>query len=65
VPLARSYPAANGLPQRIVLYRKPLEARASEPRELGVLVLDVIVEQLGQLWRMPPDAIDPGYGDAG
>jgi predicted Zn-dependent protease with MMP-like domain len=61
VPLARSFPAADGLPDRIVLYRRPIEARAADARDLGLLVLDVIVEQLGHLWRMPPEDVDPGF----
>jgi predicted Zn-dependent protease with MMP-like domain len=63
VPLARAYPAADGLPDRIVLFRRPVEARADDPRDLGLLVLDVIVEQLAHLWRMPPEEVDPGYAD--
>ncbi|MDR1443111.1 MAG: metallopeptidase family protein [Bifidobacteriaceae bacterium] len=63
VPLARSFPAADGLPDRIILYRRPIEARAMDTRDLGLLILDVIVEQLGHLWRMPPEEVDPGFGD--
>jgi predicted Zn-dependent protease with MMP-like domain len=63
VPLARSFPAENGLPDRIVLYRRPVEARAADRRDLGLLVLDLVVEQLAHLWRTPPTEIDPGYAD--
>jgi hypothetical protein len=63
VPLARAFPAAEGLPDRIVLYRRPIEARATEPRELGLLILDLVVEQLAHLWRLPPEEVDPGYGE--
>jgi predicted Zn-dependent protease with MMP-like domain len=63
VPLARSFPAADGLPDRVTLYRRPIEARAAEPRELGVLILDLVVEQLAHLWQMPPEEVDPGYRD--
>jgi predicted Zn-dependent protease with MMP-like domain len=62
VPLARSFPAADGLPDRVILYRRPIEARALDTRDLGLLVLDVIVEQLGHLWRLPPEEVDPGFG---
>ncbi|MDR2454792.1 MAG: metallopeptidase family protein [Bifidobacteriaceae bacterium] len=63
VPLARSFPAAAGLPDRVIVYRRPLEVRAADSRDLGLLVLDVVVEQLAHLWRMPPEEVDPGYGD--
>jgi predicted Zn-dependent protease with MMP-like domain len=63
VPLARSFPAADGLPDRVVLYRRPVEARATDPRDLGLLVLDLMVEQLAHLWRMSPTEVDPGYRD--
>jgi hypothetical protein len=62
VPLARSFPAAEGLPDRIVLYRRAVEARAIDQRDLGLLILDLIVEQLSHLWRLPPEEIDPGFG---
>jgi predicted Zn-dependent protease with MMP-like domain len=62
VPLARSFPAAEGQPDRIVLYRRPIEFRAFDSRDLGLLVLDVIVEELAHLWRLPPEEVDPGFG---
>ena len=51
VPLSRLVPAGvdrTGMPTRarIVLYRRPLEARAKEPAELAELVRDVLVEQI-------------------
>ncbi|MDR1186382.1 MAG: metallopeptidase family protein [Bifidobacteriaceae bacterium] len=61
VPLARAFPAADGLPDRVVLYRRPIEARAIDSRDLGLLVLDVLVEQLAHLWRMAPEEVDPGF----
>ncbi|MDR1800194.1 MAG: metallopeptidase family protein [Bifidobacteriaceae bacterium] len=62
-PLARAFPAAAGLPARIVLYRAPIEARAQPGRDLGILVLDVLVEEVAQLLGRDPQDIDPGYGD--
>jgi predicted Zn-dependent protease with MMP-like domain len=50
------------LPPRIVLYRRPLEARAGDRRELEALVLDVLVEQVADLLRLEPEAVDPDYG---
>jgi predicted Zn-dependent protease with MMP-like domain len=61
VPLARLLPANGGLPPRIVLYRRPLEARAPSRQELGALVHDVVVEEVAELLGLEPEAVDPGY----
>ena len=50
LPTCRQHRAA-GRPARIVLYRRPLMARAEGEEELAELVLDVIVEQFAQLAR--------------
>jgi predicted Zn-dependent protease with MMP-like domain len=70
VPLARSIPGsadtANpsrpATPARIVLYRRPLMARAEDDEELAELVFSVVVEELADLLGVDPEAIDPGYG---
>ncbi|MFF5987764.1 metallopeptidase family protein [Prauserella flavalba] len=63
VPLSRLVPAGvdrAGLPTRarIVLYRRPLEARAKDPAELADLVHDVLVEQIASYLGVEPDIID-------
>ncbi|MFC4000378.1 metallopeptidase family protein [Prauserella oleivorans] len=63
VPLSRLVPAGvdrAGLPTRarIVLYRRPLEARAKDPGELADLVHDVLVEQIAAYLGVEPDIID-------
>lgn len=71
VPLARldpawpdvGDPARPARPARIVLYRRPLLARADGEDELGELVLDVVVEEFARLLGLDPQAIDPGYPD--
>ena len=71
VPLARLDPAsATGgdprrpaRPARIVLYRRPLMARADDEEDLGELVLDVVVEEFARLLGLDPQAVDPGYPD--
>lgn len=60
VVLGRAFSPAHGLPPRIVLYRRPIEARASA-EDLGVSVLDVLVEELAHLLQRDPGEIDPGY----
>lgn len=49
------------LEARIVLYRRPLMARADGEEELAELVLDVIVEQFARWLGVDPQAVDPGY----
>jgi predicted Zn-dependent protease with MMP-like domain len=69
VPLARLDPAWSdpqnperpARPARIVLYRRPLQARAEGEDELGDLVLDVVIEELARLLGLDPEVIDPGY----
>ncbi len=48
-------------PARIVLYRRPLLARADGEEELAELVLDVIVEQFAHWLGIDPQTVDPGY----
>ena len=52
---------ANGSSARIVLYRRPLMARADGEEELAELVLDVIVEQFARWLGVDPQTVDPGY----
>jgi len=61
VPLARllpGRPGRQGLPPRIVLYRRPLELRAGDRDDLADLVHDVIVEQVANLLGVSPDELD-------
>jgi predicted Zn-dependent protease with MMP-like domain len=46
----------------VVLYRRPLETRA-DGEELDDLVADVVVEQVAHLLDLPPEDVDPRYGD--
>lgn len=65
VPLARLLPAGGKAPARIVVYRRPLEARAADREDLGDLVHDIVVEQVAELLGLEPETVDPGYGDPG
>lgn len=49
-------------PARIVVYRRPLEARAMDRLDLADLVHDVVVDQVARLLGMDPDEIDPPTG---
>lgn len=61
VPLSRLY--RNGVAgisaPVIVVYRRPLESRASQSEDLADLVHDVVVEQLARLLGRSTDEIDP------
>ncbi len=70
VPLARIDPGeadprtqGGAHSPRIVLYRRPLLARAEDEEELSELIFDVVVEEIAELLGLDPDAIDPGYAD--
>ena len=49
-------------PPRIVVYRRPLMARADDEDELGELVFDVVVEEFARMLGLDPTDVDPGYG---
>ncbi len=61
VPVPLAAPAADQHPARIVLYRRPLMARADGEEELAELVLDVVVEQFAHWLGVDPQTVDPGY----
>jgi len=67
VPLGRLLPAGldgDGHPTaaRIVVYRRPLEARAVDRFDLADLVHDVVVDQVARLLHLDPDEVDPPSG---
>ncbi len=61
VPVARLEHAAAGEPTRIVVYRRPAQARAEGDDELAALVFDAVVEEVARLLGIDPENIDPGY----
>lgn len=62
VPLSRLVAAADGHPPRIVVYRRPVEARGGgDERDRGRLVRDVLVEEVADLLGLAPESIDPTY----
>lgn len=63
VPLGRLYPATGTRPARIVVYRRPVETRAPERRDVAAIVADVVTEQVASLLGVRPEELDPGYGD--
>lgn len=64
VPLGRLFPADAGQPARIVVYRRPIEQRA-ERADVGLLVRDVLAENVAHLLGRRPEDVDPRYGTSG
>jgi predicted Zn-dependent protease with MMP-like domain len=73
VPLARivrgspdiSDPGNPATGPRIVLFRRPLLARAEDEDDLSELVFDVVVEEFAEILGVEPETVDPGYGEIG
>ena len=62
VPLGDLRTAAAGRPARIVVYRRPVQARGGgDERELTRLVRDVVVEEVADLLGLSPESVDPTY----
>ncbi|RSN68803.1 peptidase [Actinomadura sp. WAC 06369] len=61
VPLGRTVPGEGGRPVRIVVFRRPVEARATGERELGRLIRDLLVEEVADLLGLSPESVDPSY----
>lgn len=62
VPLGRLLPRTHEHAPRVVVYRRPLEARASGQQDLADLVHEVVVDQVARLLGVDPDVIDPPTG---
>jgi predicted Zn-dependent protease with MMP-like domain len=63
VPLGRFFASDGMLPPRVVVYRRPVETRAVDARDVAGLVHDVVVEQVAHLLGMGPEQVDPHYGE--
>jgi predicted Zn-dependent protease with MMP-like domain len=61
VPLGRLFASQGTMPARIVVYRRPVETRSTDPRELAALINDVVVEQVAALLGVDPRDLDAGY----
>lgn len=60
-PLGRVFPAEDGHAARLVVYRRPVEARADD--DLPRLVHEVVVEQVAALLARSPEEIDPSVAE--
>ena len=48
-----------------MVYRRPVEPRTTDARELATLVNDVVVEQVASLLGVDPRDLDAGYDPDG
>ncbi|MBT2387690.1 metallopeptidase family protein [Streptomyces sp. ISL-11] len=62
VPLGRYVAAHGDAPDRIVIYRRPVEIRTKTRDERALLVHEVVVEQVAELLGLAPESVDPRYG---
>lgn len=63
VPLGGVVPGRDGRPDRIVVYRRPVELRSRDRDECARLVHEVVVEQAADLLGLAPESVDPSYGE--
>ena len=63
VSLSRAEPATGDRPARIVVHRRPVEARATGARAREDLVHDAVVDAVADLLGMSPDDVDPDRDD--
>ncbi len=59
VPLGRTEPATRRRSARIVVYRRPVEARARAAQDREDLVRHVVVGLVAELLGLDPDDVDP------
>ena len=63
VPLGSFVPQSDHAPAQVVIYRRPIEARAIGADETADLVHDVVVEEVAAFLGVEPDVVDPRYGE--
>ena len=56
-------PSRPATATRIVVYRRPLLARAEDDDELSDLIFDIVVEEFARVLGLDPETVDPGYRD--
>ncbi|TDB97789.1 metallopeptidase family protein [Actinomadura sp. 7K534] len=60
-PTPPGEPAAAERPVRIVVFRRPVEARATGEAEMSLLIRDLLVEEVADLLGLSPESVDPSY----
>ncbi|TDC70117.1 metallopeptidase family protein [Actinomadura sp. GC306] len=54
-------PAEGDPAVRIVVFRRPVEARATGDAEMSLLIRDLLVEEVADLLGLSPESVDPSY----
>jgi predicted Zn-dependent protease with MMP-like domain len=62
VPLGRITQGDGDRPDRVIVYRRPVEIRTRSRDERAMLVHEVVVEQVAELLGLAPESVDPRYG---
>ncbi len=57
VPLGRLFPAEGRTPPRVVVYRRPLETRVQDDRELAAMIAEVLAEQVAAMLGIEPEEL--------
>lgn len=57
-PLGRTIGGAGTAGLRVVVYRRPIEARVTSLREAELLVREVVAEQVAAILGVPPEEIE-------
>jgi len=58
VPLTeREWNYGNVLPDRIVIYQRPIEKAANSPTELEAIVMDTVMHEIGHYFGFDDDAL--------
>lgn len=63
VPLSSLVRGKGQVPTRLVIFRRPIEHRATSRDDLEALVHTVVVEQLAELLNLTPGQVDERYDD--
>ena len=56
IALGRLFPAEGSLPAKVVVYRRPVEARAQDD-DVAALVLEVVAEQIAGMLGLDPEGL--------
>lgn len=59
IPFSRTEVRDGGRRARIVIYRRPVEIRTSDPDLKAELVYDTVVEEVASLLGLEPETVDP------
>ncbi len=62
VPLGRVTEGGGTQPDRVIVFRRPVEIRSRTRDERALLVHEVVVEQVAELLGLAPESVDPRYG---